>query len=99
MTTLTFGAQFLLLLIVPVGVGFWFAQRLKLPWRLFFGGALAFIASWIITNFIPLPWQLSYLASAILQTIALYLFRPRARRPPGAVGQVRRHDPALQGIG
>ena len=73
MTTLAFGIQFLLLLIVPVGLGFWFTQRLKLTWRLFFGGALAFIASWIIINFLPLPWQLSYLASAILQTIALYL--------------------------
>ena len=73
MTILAFSVHFLLLLIVPVAVGFWLNQRLKLTWRLFFGGALAFIASWIITNFIPLPWQLGYLVSAILQTTALYL--------------------------
>ena len=73
MITLAFGVQFLLLLIGPAAIGFWFTQRLKLTWRLFFGGALAFVASWIITNFIPLPWQLGYLVSAILQTIALYL--------------------------
>ncbi len=73
MTTWAFGIQILLLLLGPAAIGFWFTRRLDLTWRLFFSGALAFIASWIITNFIPLPWQLSYLVSAILQAIALYL--------------------------
>jgi uncharacterized membrane protein YhfC len=71
--TVSFGIQFLLLIAAPIILGFWFNRRLGLPWGLFFGGALAFIVSWVITNFLPLPGQLHLLISSITQMGALYV--------------------------
>lgn len=73
MLTALLGIQLVLLFVTPVAVGFWLKRRLGLPWSLFFGGALAFVISWVITNFIPLLGELGLLLSSITQMGALYL--------------------------
>jgi uncharacterized membrane protein YhfC len=73
MLTVAFVIQFILLIGAPILVGFWLKHRLNLSWFLFFGGALAFVAGWIITNFIPLPGEIGLLVTSIVQIGALYL--------------------------
>ncbi len=65
--------QFIILLIVPVAVGFWLRRQWALSWILFFGGALAFVSAWIITSFFPIGGEVSLLLSSIVEMGALYL--------------------------
>jgi uncharacterized membrane protein YhfC len=71
--TVSFGIQFLLLLGIPIGIGFWFNRRWGLSWFLFFGGALAFVSALVVTNLFLLPGELGLLLSSITQMGALYL--------------------------
>lgn len=65
--------QCLLLISVPIAVGFWFRRRWGLSWHLFLGGALAYVLALIVTNLILLPGEIGLLFSAIAQMGALYL--------------------------
>lgn len=65
--------QFIILLAVPVAVGFWLRRQWRLSWILFFGGALAFVSAWIITSFFPLGGVFSLLLSSIIEMGALYV--------------------------
>ena len=73
MLTLFFGIQILLLFGVPIVVGFWFKRRFGVSWILFFGGALSFVASWVVTSFVPVQGELNMLLASITQIGALYL--------------------------
>jgi uncharacterized membrane protein YhfC len=63
----------ILLFASPVILGLWLNRRLGLSWMLFFGGALAFTVSWILTGFILLPPQIELLVVSIVQIGILYL--------------------------
>lgn len=65
--------QLVLLFVTPIALGFWLNRRLGLPWMLFLGGALAFVISWIVTSFLPLPAELGLLIAAVAQMGSLYL--------------------------
>lgn len=65
--------QCLLLISVPIAVGFWFRQRWGLSWHLFLGGALAYVLALMVTNLILLPGEIGLMFSAIAQMGALYL--------------------------
>lgn len=65
--------QSIIVLLAPIVLGFWFNRRWGLSWSLFFGGALAFVSAWIITNLLPLPVEVSLILSAISQMGILYL--------------------------
>lgn len=65
--------QCILLLPIPIVLGFLVKQRLGLSWILFFGGALAFVSSYIFTSLIMLPGVLGLLFSSITQMGFLYL--------------------------
>jgi uncharacterized membrane protein YhfC len=65
--------QLVVLFVAPIALGFWLNRRLGLSWMLFLGGALAFVISWIITSFLPLPAELGLLIAAVAQMGSLYL--------------------------
>jgi uncharacterized membrane protein YhfC len=65
--------ELILLFVAPIALGFWLNRRLGLPWMLFLGGALAFVISWIVTAFLPLPAELGLLIAAVAQMGTLYL--------------------------
>ncbi len=65
--------QITLMIVAPILVGFWLKRRLRLSWMLFLGGALAFVAAWVVTNFVPLPGIASVLLASVAQMGILYL--------------------------
>ena len=65
--------QIFSLFVTPVAVGVWFNRRLGLGWSLLFGGTLAFVAAWVIANFVALPGELGLALLSIAQIGALYL--------------------------
>ena len=65
--------QCILLLPAPIAIGFLVKQRLGLSWILFFGGALAFVSSYIVTSLILLPGVFGLLLSSITQMGFLFL--------------------------
>lgn len=73
MLTFALITQFIVLFAVPVGIGLWFNRRWGLSWRLFFGGALAFVAAWVVTSFLQLGGVLGLMASSTTEIGALYL--------------------------
>jgi len=66
-------AELVLLFVAPIALGFWLNRRLGLAWMLFLGGALAFVISWIVTAFLPLPAELGLLITSVAQMGTLYL--------------------------
>ncbi len=73
MLTFFLVVQILLTVLGPIGVAVWMNRGLKLPWGLFFGGALAYVAAWVVSNFIPLPGETGVLFAAVAQMGMLYL--------------------------
>jgi uncharacterized membrane protein YhfC len=73
MLTPTLIVQIVVLFVTPVAVGFWIKRRWGVSWGLFFGGALAFVASWIIVSLLPLGNVINMVLSSIVQMGALYL--------------------------
>jgi len=65
--------QIALMIVAPVLIGIWLKRRLKLSWMLFLGGALAFVAAWVVTNFVPLPGIARVLLASVAQMGILYL--------------------------
>ena len=65
--------QCILFLPAPIAIGFLVKQRLGLSWILFFGGALAFVSSYIVTSLLLLPGVFGLLLSSITQMGFLYL--------------------------
>lgn len=62
MLYVTYALNFLLMMLLPLGLGFWLYKRLGTPWRLFIIGAVTFIASQVVH--IPLLWGLTALVNA-----------------------------------
>lgn len=73
MLTVALIIQVIILFISPIAFGFWLKRRLKLSWMLFFGGALAFSVSWIVTALLPMPAEAGLLITSIAQMVVLYL--------------------------
>lgn len=73
MLTVSLAIQFILLLVLPIALGFWFKRWWGLSWNLFFGGALAFMLSLVVTSLISVPLEVGLLVSSIAQMGALYL--------------------------
>lgn len=73
MLTFALVTQIIVLFAAPVGIALWFNRRWGLSWILFFGGALAFVAAWVVTSFLQLGGVLGLIASSITEIGALYL--------------------------
>ena len=65
--------QIALMIVIPIVLAIWLKRRLRLSWMLFFGGVLAFVAAWVVTNFIPLPDIGRVLLASVAQMGILYL--------------------------
>ncbi len=73
MLTLALIFQSVVLFVIPIAVGLWLNRRWGLSWILFLGGALAYVASWVVVSIIPVAGVLSLVLSSITQMGALYL--------------------------
>ncbi len=73
MLTIALIFQVAVLLGAPISVGLWLNRRWAVSWMPFLGGALAFVASWVVVSLLPTGSALNLVLMSITQMGALYV--------------------------
>jgi uncharacterized membrane protein YhfC len=71
--TLALVVQIVVLFGTPLLVGLWLNRRWAVSWMPFLGGALAFVASWVVVSLLPTGSALNLVLMSITQMAALYV--------------------------